>query len=142
MSSFSKDEGPAPYGEPGALDWREELKTYERLIEDKVLSILEGERGKASKYHPFVERLYRDLEEFILRKGRRLASSSTLITYKGFKGAIDGEILSVCAGMELYRHSILVHDDLADEDESRRYAPTLHKIYAEGYDEAFGGSIA
>ncbi|MBS7646084.1 polyprenyl synthetase family protein [Candidatus Bathyarchaeota archaeon] len=142
MSGFSGDEGPAPHGEPGVLDWRDELRAYERLIEDKVLSIMEGERGKASRYHPFMERLYRDLEEFILRKGRRLASCSTLIAYRGFKGSIDEGILSVCAGMELYRHSILVHDDLADKDESRRYASTLHKIYAEGYDEAFGGSVA
>ncbi|MEM2123688.1 MAG: polyprenyl synthetase family protein, partial [Candidatus Bathyarchaeia archaeon] len=62
--------------------------------------------------------------------------------YKGFKGSVDEEILSICAAIELYRHSILVHDDLADSDESRRYAPTLHKIYAEGYDESFGGNIA
>jgi len=142
MSGFSDDDGLPPHPGPRASDWRDELKVYEGLIEERVLSIMREESGKASKYHPFIGRLYRDLEEFILRRGRRLASCSTLITYKGFKGAVDERILSICAGMELYRHSILVHDDLADGDELRRYAPTLHRIYAEGYDEAFGGNVA
>ncbi|MEM2123418.1 MAG: polyprenyl synthetase family protein, partial [Candidatus Bathyarchaeia archaeon] len=122
MPNFSEADGPAPDEGSSTSDWREELKTYEQLIEDRILSIMEEEREKASKYHPFIERLYGDIEEFILRRGRRIASCSTLITYKGFKGSVDEEILSICAAIELYRHSILVHDDLADSDESRRYA--------------------
>lgn len=123
-------------------NWKDALKTYEQLIENKVLSIIEREYKNASKYHPFIKKLYLNLNDFISRKGRRLASCSLLIVYEGFNGSIDDAILSACAGMEFYRHSILVHDDLADRDEFRRNAPTLHKIYAKNLNEEFGGNVA
>ena len=44
--------------------------------------------------------------------------------------------------MELYRHCILVHDDIVDGDESRRGGTTLHVGYGAKYDERFGTGTA
>ncbi|MGQ9586884.1 MAG: polyprenyl synthetase family protein [Thermoplasmata archaeon] len=89
-------------------------------------------------YHRDIGRLYDIVAEFALRKGKRLASCSTLVAYEGYAGKIDERILRVGCGIELYRHSILIHDDLVDADESRRGGKTVHKLLAEGYDERFG----
>ena len=68
-----------------------------------------------------------------------MASCSALLVYTGYKHRVDNEILKVCAGIELYRHSI--QDDIigtfAKEEEYGRepigdlllYKKPLHVIY-------------
>jgi len=78
----------------------------------------------------------------LARRGKRLASCSTLLVYNGFNKEIDDRILHVCVGIELYRHSILVHDDLVDRDELRRGDSTIHKKYSQEHDTRFGDGLA
>tara|TARA_B100000315_G_C14592399_1_gene596663 strand:+ start:4558 stop:5580 length:1023 start_codon:yes stop_codon:yes gene_type:complete len=89
-------------------------------------------------YHPFISKVYSELEAFCLRKGKRISSCSTLLAYEGFKGKIDEKILNVCAGIELYRHAILLHDDLVDEDTKRRGEKAFHLLF--NYDRRFGNA--
>ena len=100
---------------------------------------------EANEYHSFIKKVYADIEEFVLRKGKRLASCSTLLTYKGYCGKLDEKILKICVGIELYRHAILIHDDLIDLDEQRRGGSTLHKKFMDRYspyDIRFGDATA
>ncbi|MBT8171414.1 polyprenyl synthetase family protein [Candidatus Bathyarchaeota archaeon] len=127
------------------MSWEETLDKYGALIEEHLRTFLAEAVKKSETYHPFVRKVYSDLEEFILRKGKRLASCSTLLIYKGYTGEVDEKILQVCVGVELYRHAILVHDDLVDMDESRRGGNTLHKKIMNSYspyDKRFGDGIA
>ncbi len=112
------------------------------MIEQKLSSFLKSEIKDALEYHSFIGELYEDLYGYIFRGGKRLASCSTLLAYKGFTKKVDDSILNVCTGMELYRHCILVHDDLVDDDELRRGASTIHKMYAQKYDSRFGDGLA
>jgi geranylgeranyl diphosphate synthase type I len=123
-------------------DWEETLDKYGVVIEERLSSLLEKETKNATNYHDFIGRLYGDLREYMFRRGKRLASCSTLLAYKGFNGEADDRILDVCAGMEFYRHSILVHDDLVDDDEERRGGSTIHKKYSHEQDARFGGGLA
>jgi geranylgeranyl diphosphate synthase type I len=123
-------------------DWEEALDEYGVLIEGRLSRVLEKETKNATDYHDFIGRLYGDLREYMFRKGKKLASYSTLLAYKAFKGKVDDRILNVCAGIELYRHSILLHDDLVDEDEERRGGSTIHKIYSQEHDVRFGDGLA
>jgi len=122
--------------------WEKTLDKYGLMIEERLSSFLEKETKDASDYHDFIGRLYGDLHEYAARRGKRLASCSTLLTYKGFNKVVDDRILSVCVGIELYRHSILVHDDLVDGDQSRRGGSTIHKKYAQEHDARFGDCSA
>jgi geranylgeranyl pyrophosphate synthase len=45
-------------------------------------------------------------------------------------------------GIEIYRHCILIHDDLIDLDACRRGGRTIHSAYAESRDSRFGEGIA
>lgn len=112
------------------------------MIEERLSSFLDNEIRDAISYHDFIGRLYKDLREFTFRKGKRLASCSTLLTYKGFNKEVDDRILNVCVGMELYRHSILLHDDLVDDDELRRGGSTIHKKHSREHDARFGDGLA
>ena len=127
------------------MSWEKTLEKYGKIIEENLRNFLDKAKKDAKNYHPFIENIYNDIQEFILRKGKRLASCSTLLIYKGYSGKIDDNILKICIGIELYRHAILVHDDLVDLDVSRRGGSTLHKKFMNSYspyDTRFGDSVA
>jgi geranylgeranyl pyrophosphate synthase len=116
------------------MSWERTLNSYGAIIEKRLKRFLDEATKEAGTYHPFIAKVYSDLEEFVLRKGKRLASCSTLLTYKGYMGTVDDKILDVCVGIELYRHAILVHDDLVDMDNLRRGGSTLHKKFMDSCD--------
>jgi geranylgeranyl pyrophosphate synthase len=124
------------------LSWEKILDDYGAVIEENLTLFLAEAVEEASDYHALIAKVYSDLEEFVLRKGRRLASCSTLLTYKGYTGRFDDEILKVCVGIELYRHSILVHDDIVDMHNLRRGGSTLHKKFEESFGTRFGEGTA
>ena len=127
------------------MSWEKTLDKYGTVIEERLRTFLDEAVKEAGYYHPFIEKVYGDIEEFVLRKGKRLASCSTLLTYKGYTGKVDKKILKVCVGVELYRHAILVHDDMVDMDAQRRGGSTLHKKFMNSYrpyDSRFGDGAA
>ena len=115
------------------------LEKYTGLIDHKLRCYFKIIMEEEKSYHPFIGDVFAHLEEFLLRKGKRIASCSTLMTYKGYTGEIE-DILDVCVGIELYRHGILIHDDLVDRDEDRRGGKAFHKLFM--YDDRFGESLA
>jgi geranylgeranyl pyrophosphate synthase len=115
------------------MSWEKTLDHYGAIIEERLKMFLDEAVKEASNYHPFIEKVYSDLEEYVLRKGKRLASCSTLLTYKGYSGKVDEKILDVCVGIEMYRHAILIHDDMVDMDKQRRGGSTLHKKFTDSY---------
>lgn len=118
------------------------LNRYGGLIEKELREYFQKLEREASDYHQLIEECYSDLKEFVMREGKRIASCSTLLTYEGYGGDIDENILDVCVGIELYRHSILLHDDLIDEDNLRRGGRTFHKIYSQKWNSRFGRGSA
>lgn len=124
------------------MDYADVLDSYGAIIEEDLKSRLDEMVREGQKYHPFLGDIYYATREFVLRGGRRLSACSTLIVYRGFTGQIDDRIVRVCSGIELYRHSILIHDDIVDAEEKRRGGETLHKTIAKGFDERFGVGMA
>ncbi|MEM3747617.1 MAG: polyprenyl synthetase family protein [Thermoproteota archaeon] len=124
------------------MNWETVLNEYSVMVEKKVDETLSNAIKEAENYHSFVKDAYCCLKEFTLRKGKRLASCSTLAAYRGYAGTVDEKILSVCAGIEIYRQSILVHDDLVDREETRRGGKTIHRFFSDLFDERLGDGVA
>ncbi|HPS92157.1 MAG TPA: polyprenyl synthetase family protein [Methanothrix sp.] len=120
------------------MDYTAVLDSYGIIIEEDLKRRLDEMVSDGKKYHPFLGEVYDAAREFVLRGGRRLSAVSTLIVYQGFSGKIDDRIVPVCSAIELYRHSILIHDDIVDAEEMRRGEKTLHRIFARELDERFG----
>lgn len=116
------------------------LDEYTAKIEKQLAPYLKELSKEGTDYHPFIGEIYDSISEFVMRKGKRLASSSTLMIYEGYTGRLDEKIMKVGLGVELYRHAILVHDDLVDRDEERRGGKTFHEIFKR--DERYGDGIA
>lgn len=124
------------------MTWEEAVEEYGRLVEQELRARLASARRQGEAYHRYIGGLCRSLEEYVLRRGMRLASFSAYLAYKGYRGESDDGIIAVCAGLELYRHSILVHDDLVDRDETRRGGRAFHKLVASPYGDRFGEGVA
>lgn len=125
------------------MDHEETLARYTDLVDEAVASYFKSHKREYG-YHRFMDRLYSQIEEYVGRKGKRLASVSALIAYSGYKGSLDAKIREVAVGIELYRHAILAHDDLIDRDDFRRGGPALHKLHKGRLGEAtavFAGNI-
>jgi len=124
------------------MEWKKALEDYDATIEEKLKEYFDEIKREARHYHPFINNVYSNLEEYVLRRGKRLASCSTFLTYKGYTDKVDENILRVCIGIEIFRHCILIHDDLVDMDTFRRGGKTIHQIFIEGYDSRFGDGVA
>ena len=118
------------------------LDRYTSKVDGRLKDYLNGLTEELKRYHPFMGLCADESREYILRGGRRIMSCCALLTYEGYTGEIDERILDLCVAIELYRHAILIHDDIADEDEMRRGGRSFHKLFVEGYDERFGNSLA
>jgi len=119
------------------MSHNELLDLYGSLIESDLSDLFASHKETANKYHPHIGQVYEILEKFVLRGGKRLAACSTLGIYKGYQRAIDKKILRVCSGIELYRHAILIHDDIVDREMFRRGGETLHRVLG-SIDEQIG----
>ncbi len=124
------------------MGFEEVIDRYGESIDADLSKVLASSSKDASAYHPLIGRVYDSLAEFTMRKGRRLASCSTLVTYEGYTGKVDNGIVRVGSAVELYRHAILVHDDLVDADPVRRGGRTFHRLLEAGFDERFGSGAA
>ena len=124
------------------MNYEDVLDDFGGIIEKDLTKQLDLAVKAAREYHPFMAEVYEAMREFVLREGRRLASCSTLMVYMGYAGGIDDRIVRACSGVELYRHSILVHDDIVDVEDLRRGGETLHRTFGKSFGERFGGGTA
>lgn len=126
----------------------EELDRHSRWAGSSLSRFL-ARSGRRSGYHPFVGDIHKSIREFALRGGKRIASFTVALVCRGY-GFGDLDALAVaCDAIELYRHCILIHDDLVDGDDTRRGGPTLNRKYADLRDgrlglgcSVFAGNIA
>lgn len=124
------------------MSFEEVLDEQSRVVEIELRRYLGDERGRGYGYHQLIGQLYDAIEDYSTRGGKRLAACSTLVAYEGYTGHIDDRIVKVACGVELYRHCILVHDDLVDRDETRRGGGTLHIMMRGEMDSRFGQGTA
>ncbi|MFB6265946.1 MAG: polyprenyl synthetase family protein [Candidatus Nanohaloarchaea archaeon] len=110
---------------------------FERVIDDteeflNVEKHVDGDEllktGKDGEYlgENFTE-FFQDLEEYIMRGGKRFRPAATLWSYRAFGGELSRKELSpVYLTTELYHNSTLIHDDIMDQDDMRRGGDTWH----------------
>jgi geranylgeranyl diphosphate synthase type I len=83
------------------------------------------------------------LQGFTLRPSKRIRPMLAIVSYKGFGGKKESEIIKASLSVELMHSFLLVHDDIIDKDDVRRGKPTVHKEYeAKKRDSHYGASMA
>lgn len=119
-------------------DFERRLDEYSCGLEARLSSLLEERMARSLEYHDFIAGLYESMLEFVARGGKRMASYATVLVAEGYGIQNSDSLQAACEAVELYRHSILVHDDLVDGDDLRRGRPTIHRSYSEMRDDRLG----
>jgi geranylgeranyl diphosphate synthase type II len=124
-----------------ATNWAKTAGRYNRMIEEHLKAYFKNLKIESNQDPPFIEQVHEHLAEYTLRPGKRLASICTIITYSGYRHPVTDEILRICVGIELYRHSILIHDDVVDDEPLRRGGKVFHNLFS-SRDERLGRGTA
>ena len=80
--------------------------------------------------------LYKNICDFILRKGKRLRPTLFVIGYLGFTKKPAANLYKSALALELVHDFLLVHDDIIDRSDLRRGKPSMHSMlnkYLKGY---------
>jgi len=127
------------------MHFDETLQKYKKLIDDELVLFFEKViKERAS--NDFLYEFYKDLEGFVMNGGKRLRPIALIQAYKAVKGSVDDKIIKAAISVELYHNSTLVHDDIMDEDETRRGKPTVFQHMKESFlknqaDESYRGAL-
>lgn len=87
--------------------------------------------------------LFKNINNFIVRKGKRVRPILFVIGYLGYSKRQAAGLYKSALSIELLHDFMLVHDDVIDKSETRRGKPSMHKMlndYLSGFtDIKFSG---
>ncbi|OGD84870.1 hypothetical protein A2165_03405 [Candidatus Curtissbacteria bacterium RBG_13_40_7] len=119
------------------MDFKKELEVFLLEFEPYERGFFSKRLKFASKYHPLIVKLYRDLFDFS-RRGKKLRAFLVYLGWRLGKGKDIKMILPIALAYELVHSFLLIHDDIIDQSEVRRGKPTIHKRY----EKLFGPSTS
>ncbi len=100
-----------------------------------------------SKYAPLIADFYKNLADFS-EGGKRMRA---FLVYLGYLIGQSGKskpkeelkkILPICLAIEIVHSFLLIHDDVIDQSDTRRFKSTIHKRYEKVGGEHYGMSQA
>ena len=108
------------------MDFKEELQTYQSIINNELQKYLRKEKG-------LEEILHQSMEYSLMAGGKRLRPILVLATYKLIKNENYEKCLPYAVAIEMVHNFSLIHDDLPgiDNDDFRHGKPTNHKKFNE-----------
>lgn len=72
--------------------------------------------------------IYKNIKNFLARKGKRLRPVLFVIGYLGFAGKEARGLYRSALSLELLHDFMLIHDDIIDNSDLRRGLPSMHKM--------------
>jgi geranylgeranyl diphosphate synthase, type I len=119
-------------------------------VEQALADFLARQRARLTAMEPALVPVAHALEDFVLHGGKRLRPAFAYWGYRGAGGADSPELVATVAALELVHASALIHDDVMDDSDTRRGAPSMHRRFAEahaghrwqGDPDAFGQAVA
>jgi len=102
------------------------------LVEGTLVDFLATQVGALDTVDPELGRFAQTTRDLVLGGGKRLRPT---FAYWGWRGVVGPDepiesVLPAIAALELMHTFALVHDDVMDESDTRRGAPTAHRIFA------------
>jgi geranylgeranyl diphosphate synthase, type I len=83
-----------------------------------------------------------DVVEALLRGGKRLRAAFCYLGYVAVGGRHEAAALRAATAMELFQAAALLHDDVMDDSDTRRGAPSAHRALAQLHKAAGWGGDA
>jgi geranylgeranyl diphosphate synthase type I len=114
------------------------LDQYQTQINERLAVFLDEKVADASRISTYTREVAVSVKEYTLRGGKRLRPIFCIYGYKCLSDSNIEAILDVSISLELLQSSLLIHDDIMDEDELRRGEKTFHIVCKELCERHFG----
>lgn len=126
------------------------LNVVKGEVEGHLETFLRDKTAEATRISAGAAELIRVLSEFTLRGGKRLRAGLVYYGHRCFSGRDTEAVWNIAMCLELVQSFLLIHDDVIDEDDTRRGGWTVHRHYSDLHRERyhrrdpkhFGESIA
>jgi geranylgeranyl diphosphate synthase type I len=105
------------------------LEEYQNFIEPQLAAFFAKAEPPSKAISSESLSAIKYLEEYTLRKAKRLRAALVYYTYLMMGGKQRKEAMRVSMFIEIIQSYLLMHDDVMDQDSLRRGGPTIHKIY-------------
>ena len=90
---------------------------------------------------PELDPVSSEIENFLLNSGKRLRPIFAYVGFIASGSKPNLEIIKACASLELVHVCALIHDDVMDNSDTRRGAPSIHKLFESKHlDQKLSGS--
>lgn len=99
------------------------LEENKRIVDEFIFQFLPKEHEI-----PEINSLYAMMRDYPSRKAKGLRSTLCMTVCEAFGGNPKLALITAAA-LEIFQNWILIHDDIEDDSDMRRGAPTLHKKY-------------
>ena len=106
-----------------------DLAYVKKEVEKRLEEFLDEKISEASEISPSSREMMNTLKDFVLRGGKRLRAALVYYGYCCFHGEAGDAVWDVAMSIELVQSFLLIHDDIIDEDTTRRGGPTIHQRY-------------
>jgi geranylgeranyl diphosphate synthase type I len=107
------------------------LEAVKGRVEAHLEALFRDKIAEASGISAGAEGLIRVLKEFTMRGGKRLRASLVYYGNRCFSDRESQEVWKTAMSLELVQSFLLIHDDVIDEDDTRRGGRTVHRLYAD-----------
>jgi len=98
-------------------------------INNALAEFIQSGKEYLGNIGPELDPVSEEIENFLLNSGKRLRP---IFAYAGFIATGETpslEIVKACASLELIHVCALIHDDVMDNSDTRRGAPSIHKLF-------------
>jgi len=119
------------------------------LVKTTVDKALAGffirKKQEAKKIDPYCVALVDQVESLTMRGGKRTRAFLCWLGAQAVScqlSAVSPKLLSAMMALELFHSFALIHDDIIDEDTTRRGAPSVHEHFRINASKHFGTSMA
>jgi geranylgeranyl diphosphate synthase type I len=104
------------------------------LVNEALEEYLDSRIEEVSRLGDVHRKYYGHVKEYMMRGGKRLRPILVSTGYKAIKerNEVKNLYLAACS-VEFLHNGSLLHDDLIDNDETRRGGPTFHALYRDWY---------
>ena len=121
-----------------ATDVSRLLAQYQKQINERLAFYFDKKIEEASRISNYTREVVANAKEYTLRGGKRLRPIFCIYGYKCLSDTNSEAIIEAAISLELMQSSLLVHDDIMDEDELRRGKQTFHIVCKAMCERQFG----
>jgi geranylgeranyl diphosphate synthase type I len=118
-------------------DFLKHLSLVKEGVETRLAAFFDKKIAEATRISTGAEELTRVLKAFTLRGGKRLRAGLACYGYRCFSGRENESLWRVAICLELVQSFLLIHDDVIDEDDTRRGGWTVHRHYGDLHQERY-----